>query len=515
MTLFEATFIIDGRLARVDILRRTGGRIELMEVKSKSFDSTDPDGRLEKTGSRFRSKRTPYPIAAEWQEYLEDVAFQYAIVCDEHPDLAVVPYLVLVDKAYTCDMEGLATQFRLVRRDDGRILDVEFTGDADQARAHPLTAVIDVTSEVEELEPSVRARTAELCALLDPEPLLAPASPNRQCARCEYDLTDDDRRNGFAECWGEVAAQRPLVLDLYQGRQLIDELIADGILRLPDIPEERIRGEGVYARRQRVQLKHTRSGEEWINDDLGTALRRATYPLRFIDFEAARLAVPHHAGMRPYGVRAFQWSCHTVEHPDAPLGHQEWLNDDDPWPNRAFAESLREALGDDGSVLVWSPYEGSILRDIAGELTLRDGPDTDLVQWLLDTADGDRIVDLHALCRSHYFHPLMGGRTSIKNVLEAVWLSTPEVRRRFEDIEGFPGDTARGPYAALPPVRIGDQDVVITEGTGAVRAYEAMMYGLERDDSEVRQRWRELLLQYCRLDTLAMVLIWEHWMRRT
>jgi hypothetical protein len=52
---------------------------------------------------------------------------------------------------------------------------------------------------------------------------------------------------------------------------------------------------------------------------------------------------------------------------------------------------------------------------------------------------------------------------------------------------------------------------VVAEGGGAVRAYEAMMYGLEREDPAARAAWRELLLRYCRLDTLAMVLIWEHW----
>lgn len=514
VTLFEATFINDGRLARVDILRRTGGRIELMEVKSKSFDSTDPEGRHEKTGSWFRSKRAPFNLTSEWREYLEDVAFQYAIVCDEHPDLAVVPYLVLVDKAYTCEMEGLATHFRLTRREDGRILDVEFTGDADEVRDHPLTAAIDVTAEVEEIEAEVRDRAQELRELLEPELVRAAPSPNRECANCEFDLADEDGRHGFAECWDEAPTDEPLVLDLYQGRGLIDELIDDGILCLRDIPDDRIRGDGVYARRQRVQLAHTRADTEWIGSELGPALREAVYPLHFSDFEAARLAVPHHAGMRPYDVRAFQWSCHTLEEPDGPITHQEWLNNEDPWPNQAFAESLREAIGDEGSVLVWSPYERSIMREIADELVLRDNADQELVDWLLETADGDRILDLHDVCRRHYFHPIMGRRTSIKNVLEAVWSSFPEVRRRFEEIEGYPGDPESGPYAALPPIRIGGRTEVVAEGTGAIRAYEAMMYGLERDEPETREAWRDLLLQYCRLDTLAMVLIWEHWMRQ-
>jgi hypothetical protein len=48
-----------------------------------------------------------------------------------------------------------------------------------------------------------------------------------------------------------------------------------------------------------------------------------------------------------------------------------------------------------------------------------------------------------------------------------------------------------------------------------VRAYFAMVYGVERDDPAIRAQWSELLLEYCKLDTLAMVLIWEHWMRVT
>jgi hypothetical protein len=56
---------------------------------------------------------------------------------------------------------------------------------------------------------------------------------------------------------------------------------------------------------------------------------------------------------------------------------------------------------------------------------------------------------------------------------------------------------------------------VVVEGTGAVRAYEAMMYGLEKDDEGTRNRWRQLLLQYCKLDTLAMVILWQHWLERT
>ena len=62
---------------------------------------------------------------------------------------------------------------------------------------------------------------------------------------------------------------------------------------------------------------------------------------------------------------------------------------------------------------------------------------------------------------------------------------------------------------------IGGAQEEVAEGTGAIRAYFAMTYGVEKDDSDAADKWARLLLDYCELDTLAMVLIWEHWERLT
>jgi hypothetical protein len=51
-------------------------------------------------------------------------------------------------------------------------------------------------------------------------------------------------------------------------------------------------------------------------------------------------------------------------------------------------------------------------------------------------------------------------------------------------------------------------------GTGAMRAYQEMLYGADKNDSGARADWTALLTQYCRLDTLSMVLILEHWRRQ-
>jgi len=47
----------------------------------------------------------------------------------------------------------------------------------------------------------------------------------------------------------------------------------------------------------------------------GLALEKQgwTYPLHLIDFETAAVAIPFHAGRRPYEQVAFQFSHHVME----------------------------------------------------------------------------------------------------------------------------------------------------------------------------------------------------------
>ena len=38
-----------------------------------------------------------------------------------------------------------------------------------------------------------------------------------------------------------------------------------------------------------------------------------------------------------------------------------------------------------------------------------------------------------------------------------------------------------------------------------------MLYGNEKSNVVMREQWKKLLLQYCQLDTLAMVMVYLHW----
>ena len=53
----------------------------------------------------------------------------------------------------------------------------------------------------------------------------------------------------------------------------------------------------------------------------------------------------------------------------------------------------------------------------------------------------------------------------------------------------------------------------IKNGGVAMTAYRDMMFGYGKNNKESKAAIKNALLRYCELDTLAMVIIWEHWRR--
>jgi hypothetical protein len=67
------------------------------------------------------------------------------------------------------------------------------------------------------------------------------------------------------------------------------------------------------------------------------------------------------------------------------------------------------------------------------------------------------------------------------------------------------------PYKLLPAVQEIDA-YEVKEGTAAMRAYQDMLYGFAKNDFAKKESIKHALLSYCKLDTLAMVIIYKHWM---
>jgi len=432
----------------------------------------------------------------------------------------------MVDKAKRATEIVTFDKFRLHRSDrpEGLLrLHVEYLGDVERLRNEHLLAFLDVASEVAEIETEVTAAADELAATLRSEPIVRVAPElGQKCKRCEFRLSVDDARpNGFRECWGALADAIPHVLDLYRvdllggkNRDVVRDMAATGKARLTEIPDGSL--QGIAAVRQQLQIQCTRDQREFISKELGQAIAGHSYPLHFIDFEGSRFAIPYHVGMHPYELAAFQWSCHSIPAPGGPVDHAGWLNTDEAFPNFNFARTLRDRVGEGGTVYTWSHYEVDVLREIREQMDDYQAADPSLAAWLdrMITRGNPRVVDLCALAKDHYFHPVMHGSLSIKDVMRAAWHTNEALRvdPAFARYVRFDGQGhLLDPYQALPPFPIGGKEEAITEGTGPMRVYQEMMFGLARDDHALRNAYRRLLLQYCELDTAAMVFIWRHW----
>src|SRR5687768_3948135 len=97
--IHEATIESRGKLIRIDILNKKGKVLELIEVKAKSWNSETDDISQQKTRRDF-------------EEYLEDVAFQYIVLKEAFPGYTIRPYLLMPDKSKRTTVEGLNSQFR-------------------------------------------------------------------------------------------------------------------------------------------------------------------------------------------------------------------------------------------------------------------------------------------------------------------------------------------------------------------------------------------------------------------
>ena len=150
---------------------------------------------------------------------------------------------------------------------------------------------------------------------------------------------------------------------------------------------------------------------------------------------------------------------------DGNLRHEEFLHDGFDDPRESFAKSLLEALGTSGSIVVYSSFEETRIRELASALPA-------LASSLLDLLNG-RIVDLLPLVRRHCYHPEFHGSFSLKAVLPAL----------------------------VPDFGYGDLE--INDGGLASAAYAEMIR--PETTPEHRSSLRQSLLAYCERDTEAMV----------
>ncbi len=550
--LYEVTIEHDGFMARIDRLRIQPGRIDLVEIKSKSVEPRNgevPPHEFLTNNGRIRTK---------WLPYFQDLAFQKEVLRDWllanreklgiNATLPIQASLLLVNKTiaptidtYLCPENFLVTYDR--SRDKsvratvdyiGKGVDVDHLIDVNVDYALS-TLITDAGSKVQEFEGSgIRECMACMRSIVTtgnwPS---ANQSITKDCKRCSFRV--DGPQSGFDRCW-EIDEGLPkhhfLTLGRVSRNQFDDVTQTSGTKATirhinPDLvtSSQRFQFEAVMQNKPLVQSSFADNPlAQLFNQPLGG-------PIYFLDFETAAYPVPGRVGVTPFTQIPFQWEAHRLPAFDSPLSERlrldGYLELKNPDTDRAFVDALMDQLGDSGPIFHWHAFEAFILKGIQARLT---SPDDDARRSFIATligSDGNhgRLIDLLPIAKASFYHPEQLGSYSIKKVLPIAW-QIPSIREQFTVGHQAAGDPdeyfGEDPYRGLPappaPILevIGgiesslkleddeDEGEGIRNGGMAMLAYHYIRLFGGADDPEIIAQFR----RYCRLDSAAMVMVY-------
>jgi hypothetical protein len=309
----------------------------------------------------------------------------------------------------------------------------------------------DVTDRLEEFADGLEKRIGDMLAVIDsgecPETAIG-----RHCNDPYFCLLQE-------QCWANLPEHN--VMTLYSGKKLGEELMAQGILDICNIPEEIKLND-----KQQIQKECVVCGQPHIDtDEIKSFLKGLKYPLYFMDFETCATAVPIYDGTSPYQNIPFQFSLHILTKPGAMVEHYEYLAEGKDDPRPGFLVKLKEDIGPKGSILVYyAAFEKSRLKELAGAFP-------EYQEWV--DSINERIIDLNVPFKDFsYYHPQQLGSSSLKHVLPVL-------------------------------TKLSYTDMDIGEGNTASLKY--MEEAFEDITEEERQKIRNDLRIYCGQDTGGMI----------
>lgn len=239
----------------------------------------------------------------------------------------------------------------------------------------------------------------------------------------------------------------------------------DGIIRLEDIPDN-----AKLSQSAKLQLDVYKSKKNIIDKKaIKEFLADLNYPLYFMDFETFQPAVPMFDNSKPYQQIPFQYSLHYKKNKKSKVDHFEFLAEAGTDPRIKFVEYLLRDTEGKGDILTYNKsFEVLRLKEIADAFPKYK---TEIEERI------NRVKDLMLPFQKKYYYTYkMQGSYSIKYVLPAL---IPELS--YEKLE-------------------------INEGGLASIAFESLYH--ETDLMRIADT-RTNLLEYCKLDTFAMVKLLE------
>ncbi len=265
-------------------------------------------------------------------------------------------------------------------------------------------------------------------------------------------------------CWKSVPKNSVFEIT---GIQKVEQfnLYNAGFRTIEEIPEI-----NTLDKNANIHIKAFKTGKAKVDvASIKSFLEKVTYPVFFMDFESFMPAIPIYNGTKPYQHIPFQYSLHYKKDKVSSVEHTCFLAEQGTDPRKLFLENLLKQTEKVGTILV---YDALMERNILNGLK-KDFPEY--------TAEIDlrlkRFVDLMIPFQNRsYYHPAMKNSYSIKNLLHAL---VPDLS--YENLK-------------------------IGKGSIAMVAFEHLQ--TETDLFKIIET-RENLLEYCKLDTLSMVKVFE------
>lgn len=239
-------------------------------------------------------------------------------------------------------------------------------------------------------------------------------------------------------------------------RELVDSKIID-INELSDQFE--------LSAKQRRIADVIKQNKPYLNNiGLKTFLDSFVYPIYFLDYETYPLAIPIYNNYKTYQHMVFQYSLHVVNN-DQNTTHKEYLETELGDPSTNLIKKLNEDIGDTGSVVVWNKtFEFERNKDMANLYP-------EYKEFLENV--NSRMIDLADFINKElYIHPDFLGSWSIKNVLPVMVLE------------------------------LSYKNLKVNKGDQAMLNWWKLIHSTDKSEEKD-------LIEYCGLDTLAMVKIWE------
>ena len=531
--LYEPAIKFGNLFVRVDVLVKRGNLVELIEVKSKSFNSKTF---LEEDLWQVRNSNK---LDSEWKQYIYDVAFQSYVTKLAFPDFTVNSFLMCSDKDKIASVDGLNQKF-LIQRISERETKIKIMGEVTlESLGTPVMTAIDITEVIakihDESEESAKYQdkgfkeSVDIFANAYAKDLRIAPELDNGCKGCEFRSSTPGLKSGFNECWKSVhplddeELLMPFAFDVWFSPKLKNPKIFMDEIDVSDFTiKPKPTGDGLSrSERQWLQIEKVKNDDasEYIDKDgLKREFAKHKFPLHFIDFETSMVAIPFNKGRRPYEQTAFQFSHHILEVDGSYRHAGEWISvTPGQFPNFEFVRALKKELErDSGTIFKYSNHENTVLNQIRKQLQNSEESDSDeLIAWMASITHkkaekkgeeewcGERdMVDLCEIVKDFYYHPETKGSNSIKAVLPAVLKATGRTDDPYKNLPKVFDDYDRDTLDRL----MSTDD--LANGGAAMTAYALMQFSVMSE--EERLKIKEALLRYCKLDTEAMVWIYQY-----